>query len=318
MSEREEYPEGVPCWVDAMVPDPAAAQAFYAGLFGWEFAEPRPVRGRAARRASTSPASARSSGRRGTPTCASTALEAARRARDGGGRRTCWSARPTRARGPGCRGRARSRGAAIVLWEPRRAASASRLVNEPGTWTMSSLHVVETGAAAAFYGAVFGWQAEAFGPMTLFRLPDHVGGEEGQPIPRDVVAVMAPPDANVPPHWNVNFRVADADAIAASAADSAAACWSRRSTRRAFATRSSPTRRARRSRSAVRVGCFEAMDTTRLSTADATTWFPVGGQDIHVSDLIDQASRPDAEMTVGFARIGAGETLETRSPTTRS
>jgi uncharacterized protein len=29
--------------------------------------------------------------------------------------------------------------------------------------------------------------------------------------------VMAPPDPQVPPHWNVNFRVADADAIAAHA-----------------------------------------------------------------------------------------------------
>ena len=94
----------------------------------------------------------------------------------------------------------------------------ARVVNEPGTWTMSSLHVVDTGAAVAFYGAVFGWQPEAFGPLTLFRLPGYVGGEEGQPIPRDVVAAMAPPDPNVPPHWNVNFRVADADAIAASAA----------------------------------------------------------------------------------------------------
>ena len=38
MSEREEYPAGVPCWVDVMVPDPAAAREFYGGVFGWEFA----------------------------------------------------------------------------------------------------------------------------------------------------------------------------------------------------------------------------------------------------------------------------------------
>jgi ethanolamine utilization protein EutQ (cupin superfamily) len=53
---------------------------------------------------------------------------------------------------------------------------------------------------------------------------------------------------------------------------------------------------------------------TKLSIADADSWFPVAGQDIHVSDLIDQSSRPDAEMTVGFARIGAGETLEISFP----
>ena len=44
-------------------------------------------------------------------------------------------------------------------------------------------------------------------------------GALGQPIPRDVVAAMAPPDPDLPPHWNVNFRVADADAIAAAAAE---------------------------------------------------------------------------------------------------
>jgi len=30
---------------------------------------------------------------------------------------------------------------------------------------------------------------------------------------------MAPPNAAVPPHWNVNFRVDDADAIAAHATE---------------------------------------------------------------------------------------------------
>jgi uncharacterized protein len=29
---------------------------------------------------------------------------------------------------------------------------------------------------------------------------------------------MAPPNPQIPPHWNVNFRVDDADAIAAHAA----------------------------------------------------------------------------------------------------
>ena len=30
---------------------------------------------------------------------------------------------------------------------------------------------------------------------------------------------MAPPDPSIPAHWNVNFRVSDADAIAARAAE---------------------------------------------------------------------------------------------------
>jgi predicted enzyme related to lactoylglutathione lyase len=114
-------------------------------------------------------------------------------------------------------------GAAFCVWEPGEREGA-QLVNEPNTWLMSSLHTPDPVAAAAFYGAAFGWQAESMGPVTLFRLPGYVGGQPDeekaarwQGMPRDVVAVAAPPSADVPPHWNVNFRVADADAIAARA-----------------------------------------------------------------------------------------------------
>ena len=34
---RHTYPAGVPCWADIDVPDPADAERFYGGLFGWEF-----------------------------------------------------------------------------------------------------------------------------------------------------------------------------------------------------------------------------------------------------------------------------------------
>jgi len=55
--------------------------------------------------------------------------------------------------------------------------------------------------------------------LTLFRLPGYVGGEPEQLLARDVVAVMAPPSdpsagPAVPPHWNVNLQVSDADADA--------------------------------------------------------------------------------------------------------
>ena len=35
MSERTSYAPGTPSWVDLGSPDPAAAAAFYGGLFGW-------------------------------------------------------------------------------------------------------------------------------------------------------------------------------------------------------------------------------------------------------------------------------------------
>jgi len=37
MSERDDYPNGVPCWVDTLAPYPQAAMGFYERLFGWEF-----------------------------------------------------------------------------------------------------------------------------------------------------------------------------------------------------------------------------------------------------------------------------------------
>jgi ethanolamine utilization protein EutQ (cupin superfamily) len=40
---------------------------------------------------------------------------------------------------------------------------------------------------------------------------------------------------------------------------------------------------------------------------------PVGGE-IYVADLIDQAGEPDARMTVGFARLAAGDEMEISFP----
>src|SRR3974377_2205137 len=42
MSTREDYPAGVPCWVDTGQPDPADAARFYSGLFGWQTEDAMP------------------------------------------------------------------------------------------------------------------------------------------------------------------------------------------------------------------------------------------------------------------------------------
>ena len=47
-------------------------------------------------------------------------------------------------------------------WEPGERKGA-QLVNEPGAWAMSHLDTPDPAAAAAFYGAVFGWTTETFG-----------------------------------------------------------------------------------------------------------------------------------------------------------
>ena len=45
MSRRDEYPAGVPCFVDTLTADLEAAKGFYGGIFGWDFAGPGPMPG---------------------------------------------------------------------------------------------------------------------------------------------------------------------------------------------------------------------------------------------------------------------------------
>ncbi len=40
MSRRDDYPAGVPCFVDTLTADVEAAKGFYGAIFGWEFAGP--------------------------------------------------------------------------------------------------------------------------------------------------------------------------------------------------------------------------------------------------------------------------------------
>ena len=46
MSERDDYPAGVPCWVETLHDDPRAAGAFYGALLGWELVGSDRGRGR--------------------------------------------------------------------------------------------------------------------------------------------------------------------------------------------------------------------------------------------------------------------------------
>jgi predicted enzyme related to lactoylglutathione lyase len=104
-------------------------------------------------------------------------------------------------------------GAAFCVWEANLRRGA-QLVNEPSAWAMSALNTGDPDDAQHFYRATFGWETEPFGPdVTLFRLPRYVGGEPGQPVPRDVVAVMTA--ARTDPGWSVDIWVDDADAVAA-------------------------------------------------------------------------------------------------------
>jgi len=232
MSERDGFEHGVPCWVDTWQPDAEAAVAFYTRLFGWE-ADDSPVPDADVRHVMLRLRDREVAAIGSRPQAEGPALGpawgtyiwvesvddtvAAASAAGGtvvipafdsldGGRMAVLRDPP---------------GAVFGVWQPG-AHRGARVVNEPNAWAMSVLLTDDPDTAKPFYSAVFGWEAEPFAlgesEGTLCRLPGYVGGEPSQPVPRDVVAAMAPAFGR-PAGWVVNFWVPDADATAAAAAD---------------------------------------------------------------------------------------------------
>ena len=230
MSRRDDYPAGVPCFVDTLTADLDAAMDFYGGIFGWEFAGPGPMpgdppgdyyvarlHGDDVAGIGTLPASgaAPAAPAWNTHVAVESVGETTERARAAG------AAVLVEPFGVPPAGRmaviADPADAAFVAWEAGDRAGAAR-VNEPSAWAMSLLTTPDPDAAREFYGELFGWQAEEFGPsLWLFRRPGYVGGEPSQPVPRDVVAAVTAGEG--PAAWSVDFWIADADAAAAAAAE---------------------------------------------------------------------------------------------------
>jgi predicted enzyme related to lactoylglutathione lyase len=107
-------------------------------------------------------------------------------------------------------------------------------VNEHGALNFNDLATRDPERAAAFYGAVFGWQILSLPSGIMWALPgygDHL--EESSPGLRvqmeqmgapdgfiDVVAAVSPiadDDSATPAHWSVTLGVDDVDATAAKA-----------------------------------------------------------------------------------------------------
>jgi uncharacterized protein len=233
MSDRDGYAPGVPCWIASVHADPQAARDFYTGLFGWEAREALPedspatyfactLRGRDVAAIGTEPdGSPPRAAAWGTHVWVESADDTAARATSAGGRAILEPfdlgdlARAAVLADPA--------GAIFCLWEPREHRGA-QVVNEPGAWAMSQLTTADPEGAKAFYGEVFGWETQTFEAgelqVTMYRVPGFEGGEPAQPVPRDVVAVMAPAtgdSGDASPNWSVDLWVDDVDAIAARA-----------------------------------------------------------------------------------------------------
>ena len=236
MDTREEYPIGVPCFIDSGRRDPQAAMAFYGGLLGWEFDNVSPsgsppyslasLHGHVVAAFGTQPdqtwtpvwnvyvrvadvdesaASIAAAG--GTVTVPPVAVGDA-------GRFACFED---------------PQGAGFCVWEPGTTRGVA-LVNDPGSWVSNELATTDPDGAAAFYRSVFGWETAPMGDAQMFLRPGYgelLAEQRGNPnlveeyeqmgAPAgfaDMVAYLVPGGADRA-NWGITFSVADADDAAA-------------------------------------------------------------------------------------------------------
>jgi uncharacterized protein len=240
MSNQDRYIPGVPCWIDMTPPDPEAAVAFYGGLFGWEFEDVAPagaghyyigrLRGGDVGAIGSAPQGVPPAAAWNTYVWVDDAGATAAKVREAGGR---VLAEPMDV---GDAGRmavfADPAGASFVVWQPKRHRGAE-IVNEHGSVNFNDLHTPDLEGAAAFYGAVFGWEAlgesfgsywvlSAYGDFLEARTPgrrENMAAMGAPPRFDETVASLVPAAEGEPAHWAVTFAVDDADAIAARAVE---------------------------------------------------------------------------------------------------
>lgn len=120
-------------------------------------------------------------------------------------------------------------GAVFCVWEAK-ARKGAQVVNAPGSWNWSDLETPDPEGAKAFYGAVFGWEAEMTDFATMWRRPGYGDilaaddpdlrrrhAEPGVPAGfSDAVGWM---QEGAQPRWSVTFSIDDADGGAAKAAE---------------------------------------------------------------------------------------------------
>jgi predicted enzyme related to lactoylglutathione lyase len=213
----DRYEPGVPSWIDLGSPDPQGAADFYGALFGWDAPEGPPETGgyRVAMVGDRPVAGIGQAQNPGPPVwatyvCVERADATAEKVTAAGGQVIMAPMDVLDV------GRMAvftdSVGAFFSVWQPGTHPGAM-LVNEPGTWSWSELITTDEAASKAFYGSVFGWDAVTHppaGPTGAYT--------EWQVDGRSIGGMMLKPPmmpAEVPPHWDVYFSVADTDAAAA-------------------------------------------------------------------------------------------------------
>jgi len=242
MPDRNGYIPGVPCWVDTNQPDPDAAVAFYAGLFGWALEDGMPegsgghyfigrIRGGDVAAISSIPEGAPPMVVWNTYIWVDDADITAKKAAEAGG---AVLAEPFDVMDAGRMAvLADTEGAAFCVWQAKDHRGAT-VVNEHGSLNFNGLACRDVAAAERFYGEVFGWKQLPLAGGSMWALPgygDHL--EESTPGLREQMAGMGAPDGFVDavaqltpipdadtdthPHWSVTFATDDVEATAARA-----------------------------------------------------------------------------------------------------
>ena len=217
MPKFEHYDQGTPSWIELMTPDQAAAQTFYAGLFGWSFddhdmgemghyyiptIEGDEIGG----------ISGQMPGMEGHPAfwgvylavddvdAATAKVEPAGGKVEAGPFDVNTNGRMSAIQDP--------TGARVGLWQARDTIGTQR-ANEPGTPIWNEIMTPDIPRATQFYADVLGMGSEAapMGDDTYTVLTNAKG--------RQIGGAMNPPMEDVPPHWNIYFNVEDVDATVA-------------------------------------------------------------------------------------------------------
>ncbi|MEU6018625.1 VOC family protein [Streptomyces sp. NPDC047515] len=214
---------GAPNWIDLGTPDLDGAIAFYSGLFGWEFLAGGPETGGYGMftlDGRTVGGAMEVTEERAKPSWSvyfrSPDADATARAVEQAGGSVPFAPRDVLdfGRAAGFKDRA---GAFFGVWQPKENPGLG-VVGVAGSLCWAELYTPDVPAAAAFYGAVFGWETGLTpfpgggGSYTVIRTE---GGGQGASfgglVPLDAVATRAVAG----PHWLPYFEVDDCDAAVA-------------------------------------------------------------------------------------------------------
>ncbi|XUL90207.1 VOC family protein [Streptomyces galilaeus] len=193
------YGEGVPCWVDAQLPDLAAGRRFYGELFGWTFEEAYGGSVWARKDGESVAALAHKADGR-LPTvwtvyfATPDVVRLTGRIRDAGGQ-VFMAPMPVGELGTAALA-ADPEGAVFGLWQAARHPGFG-VRHKAGTFGWAELYARDTETANTFYGGLF--TDALFGPEAV---PDF-----GRAPVSDVFPV------EMPPHFLVHFRVEDITAV---------------------------------------------------------------------------------------------------------